>query len=92
MGYPFHPPRAPEKLRTAHLEHLGTPTLILQGTRDTFGLPLEVDRYTLAESIRIHWLEDGDHSFKPRVKSGRTLTQNMDEAVDEIARFTKALR
>lgn len=91
MGYPFHPPRAPEKLRTAHLERLHTSTLILQGTRDTFGLPEEITGYRLAESIRIHWLEDGDHSFKPRVMSGRTLAQNMDEAVNEIARFAAAL-
>lgn len=92
MGYPFHPPRAPEKLRTAHLEHLRTATLILQGTRDTFGLPSEVDGYALAESIRVHWLEDGDHSFKPRVKSGRTLAENINEAMDEIDRFTQTLR
>lgn len=91
MGYPFHPPRAQEKLRTAHLEQLRTPTLILQGTRDTFGLPEEVDGYPLANTIRVHWLEDGDHSFKPRVKSGRTLAQNMEEAVNEIARFAAAL-
>ncbi len=91
MGYPFHPPRTPEKLRTAHLEGLHTPTLILQGTRDTFGLPEEVDGYGLAETIRIHWLEDGDHSFKPRVKSGRTLKQNMDDAINEISKFIAAL-
>ena len=25
LGYPFHPPKAPEKLRTAHLEAIGLP-------------------------------------------------------------------
>lgn len=39
MGYPFHPPGKPEKTRTEHLKDLKTPTLILQGTRDTFGKP-----------------------------------------------------
>ncbi len=91
LGYPFHPPRAPEKLRTEHLQDLRTPTLILQGTRDTFGLPEEVAGYGLASTIRVHWLEDGDHSFKPRVRSGRTLAQNMDEAVNEITRFAATL-
>jgi len=91
MGYPFHPPRAPEKLRTAHLHDLRTPTLILQGTRDPFGVLEEVAGYGLAATIRVHWLEDGDHSFKPRVKSGRTLARNMAEAVDEITRFVAAL-
>jgi len=91
MGYPFHPPQAPEKLRTAHLQELRTPALILQGTRDPFGIPGEVAGYGLAKTIRVHWLEDGDHSFKPRVKSGRTLAQNMDEAVAEISRFVESL-
>src|SRR6187431_3000483 len=42
LGYPFHPPAKPEQLRTAHLEHLRTPTLICQGTRDEFGTIDEV--------------------------------------------------
>ncbi len=36
-GYPFHPIGKPDKLRTDHLKHLRTPTLICQGTRDQFG-------------------------------------------------------
>src|ERR1700677_3857445 len=65
LGYPFHPPGKPEKTRTQHLEHLRTPALILQGTRDTFGLPEDVKSYRLAKTIRVEWIEDGDHSFKP---------------------------
>ena len=42
LGYPFHPPGKPERTRTRHLEHLRTPALILQGTRDTFGKPEEL--------------------------------------------------
>lgn len=37
LGYPFHPPGKPEKLRTGHLAGLRTPALICQGTRDPFG-------------------------------------------------------
>lgn len=88
LGYPFHPPGRPEKPRTAHLESLQTPTLILQGTRDPFGKPAEVDGYRLSDRIRIHWIEDGDHSFRPRVSSGRTLEQNLDEAVAAIFDFS----
>jgi predicted alpha/beta-hydrolase family hydrolase len=91
MGYPFHPPRAPGKLRTEHLLDLRTPTLILQGTRDPFGVPDEVAGYGLSDAIHVHWLGDGDHSFKPRVKSGRTLEQNMAEAVGELVKFAGAL-
>jgi len=61
LGYPFHPPGAPTRLRIAHLEKLQTPALILQGTRDSFGLPEEVAKYKLSPKIRIVWIEDGDH-------------------------------
>jgi predicted alpha/beta-hydrolase family hydrolase len=87
LGYPFHPPGAPDKLRTAHLLGLRTPTLVLQGTRDPFGGEDEVPTYGLSSSIRLHWLGDGDHSFKPRVRSGRTLQQNLTEALDATAAF-----
>jgi predicted alpha/beta-hydrolase family hydrolase len=64
LGYPFHPPGKPQQTRTAHLESLRTPTLILQGTRDTFGLPEEVASYTLSSVVRVEWLQGGDHSLK----------------------------
>ncbi len=89
LGYPFHPPGKPERLRIAHLEHLQTPTLILQGTRDTLGNLSDVADYPLSSNIKVHWLEDGDHSLKPRIKSGRTLTQNLEEAVAAMAAFIK---
>ncbi len=91
LGYPFHPPGKPEKTRTAHLESLKTPALILQGTRDPFGKREDVSGYRLSRQIRMHWLEDGDHSFKPRLKSGRTLEQNLEEAVEAMLEFVASL-
>src|SRR5687768_645784 len=69
LGYPFHPPGKPEVLRTAHLASLRTPALIIQGTRDQFGTEAEVSAYELSKTVRIEWLKDGDHSFKPRAGS-----------------------
>lgn len=91
LGYPFHPPGKPERLRTAHLETLETPTLILQGTRDPFGTREEVADYSLSHSIEVAWMEDGDHSFKPRKKSGRTLEQNLREAAEAAIAFIQRL-
>jgi hypothetical protein len=34
-------------------------------------------------------LEDGDPSFKPRVRSGRTARQNMDQAIEAAAEFMR---
>jgi predicted alpha/beta-hydrolase family hydrolase len=87
LGYPFHPPGKPERLRTKHLEDLRTPALIVQGTRDTFGGREDVAGYRLSKAIRIAWIEDGDHSFKPRAGSGRTETQNLAEAIARVREF-----
>jgi predicted alpha/beta-hydrolase family hydrolase len=92
LGYPFRPPGAVPAVavkRTAHLRDLRTPALIVQGTRDAFGGPAEVSGYTLAAGIRVHWIEDGDHSLKPRKSSGRTETQNLAEAVAAVAAFVQ---
>ena len=67
FGYPFHPPGKPQQTRTAHLEDLRTPALILQGTRDMFGTRDDVATYTLSPAIRMEWMEGGDHSLKGRV-------------------------
>jgi predicted alpha/beta-hydrolase family hydrolase len=91
LGYPFHPAGRPAALRVVHLKDLKTPTLILQGTRDTLGTREEIAGYTLSKAIRVAYLEDGDHSFKPRKSSGRTYDQNMIEAVRETVQFCRSL-
>jgi predicted alpha/beta-hydrolase family hydrolase len=87
LGYPFHPPGRPERLRTAHLAELRTPTLIVQGTRDALGNRDEIAGYSLSRRIRVVFIEDGDHSLKPRKSSGRTLDENLRHAIDEVAAF-----
>ncbi len=93
LGYPFHPPGKPDKLRTKHLEDLNTPMLVCQGERDVFGHKLESANWQLSRSIQISWLTDGDHSFKPRKKSGVTEAENRITACQEIVDFmAKVLR
>jgi predicted alpha/beta-hydrolase family hydrolase len=91
LGYPFHPPGQPERLRVKHLEAMRTPTLILQGARDSFGRREEIEKYKLSKAIRVVSMEDGDHSFKPRVSSGRTEAQNLAEAIGQVAAFVQDL-
>ncbi|MEJ2119180.1 MAG: dienelactone hydrolase family protein [Alphaproteobacteria bacterium] len=90
LGYPFHPPGKPERLRTEHLETIKTPTLILQGERDPFGKRDEVEAYSLSDAVQLHWLADGDHGFKPRKASGRTEADSIEEAVAVLAEFAGA--
>jgi uncharacterized protein len=88
LGYPFHPPGRPTQLRTAHLKGLKTPTLIVQGTRDEFGVPDEVATYDLSPSIELLWLEDGDHDLKPRKAiSGFTTAQHLQTLADSVHAF-----
>ena len=89
LGYPFHAPGRPPGPRIAHLAVLRTAALIVQGSRDTFGKRDEVADYPLVPSIRLHWLEDGDHDFKPRVASGRTQRQNRDEGIAAVVAFLR---
>lgn len=87
LGYPFHPIKKPEKLRTEHLYELQTPSLVVQGSRDPLGSREEVLSYELPETIQLCWLEDGDHDFKPRVKSGYAHEQHMVSAANAISAF-----
>ncbi|MGM0984472.1 MAG: alpha/beta family hydrolase [Pseudomonadota bacterium] len=86
-GYPFHPPGKPERLRLSHWPLLECPTLVVQGSRDPFGTLDEVEGYELPVTARLHWLEDGDHDWKPRRASGRTQPQLIDEGAAAIADF-----
>lgn len=91
LGYPFHPTGKPDRLRTEHLEGIATPTLIVQGERDSLGNREEVSGYGLSKNVRVRWLPDGDHSFRPRKKSGYTLEENWRTAIDAVVEFAKGL-
>lgn len=91
LGYPFHPPKRPQQLRTAHLEGLTCPALIVQGERDPFGTRAEVEALCLSPAIRFHWVGDGDHDLGPRGGSGYTRAGNIGSAADAIAEFAKAV-
>ncbi|SEI09391.1 hypothetical protein SAMN05660691_03561 [Rheinheimera pacifica] len=84
FGYPFH---APKKLswRTEHFTTLACPLFIAQGERDPFGTTAELVDMQWPK-VDIHWLADGDHDFKPRVKSGLTQQQLIAAAAQFCSR------
>ena len=91
LGYPFHPPGKPDQLRTAHLETLRAPALIVQGERDPFGSRAEVEALVLSKKIGFQWIGDGDHDFGPRGQSGFTRKGNLAAAADAVALFASVL-
>lgn len=87
LGYPFHPLGKPEARRIDHLMCMETPALICQGERDAMGNADEVAAYKLPASIRMCCLSDGDHSFKPRKRSGIDEQYNLQVAATAISGF-----
>lgn len=90
FGYPFHPPRRPDRPRIAHLATLRTPTLVLQGERDPFGTPADVAGYRLSPAITVQWFADGDHDLVPRLRSGASAAQHLATAIELAATFAGA--
>jgi predicted alpha/beta-hydrolase family hydrolase len=66
LGYPLHPPGKHDQLRDKHLSSIGRPMLFIQGTRDAFGTPSELQPILerLSPPPIVHAVEGGDHSFK----------------------------
>jgi uncharacterized protein len=93
LGFPLHPPGQPGIKRADHLDRVELPLLFLQGTRDTFAQPdlllPVVER--LGARATLHWIEGGDHSFAVLKRSGRSADQVMDELVDTIVDWARAL-
>jgi predicted alpha/beta-hydrolase family hydrolase len=73
-----------------HLRGLAVPTLIVQGTRDSFGGPNKIrvalEGSTAAGHIEVYPAESGDHSFAVLKSSGRnqaTVHAEIQRAVVE---------
>ena len=91
LGYPFHPPKKPQILRTAHLATLTCPTLIVQGTADPLGDRKDVEGYSLSPSIALHWIEAADHDLMPRTGArGTARTAAREAALDDAATAIQA--
>jgi predicted alpha/beta-hydrolase family hydrolase len=88
LAYPLHPPGQPEKLRAAHLAHIGVPVLCCNGTRDDFCRCDLMDAVVarLPRSFTLHWLDGADHSFRVPKSSGRSDA----DVLAEVARATGA--
>ena len=87
LGFPFHPPAKPENYKGEHLANVDKPILILQGERDTFGTKEECASFIFSESVKVDFIPDGDHSFKPRVRSGYTENANRALVVKKMVEF-----
>ena len=86
LGYPLHPPGKPDQLRAAHLEKIRVPMLFVQGSRDPFGTPAELQPVLerLACDVVLHIVENGDHSLAPPRKGAASVDQTYSDLQDLI--------
>lgn len=66
LGYPLHPLGKTDLLRDEHLYRIRKPMLFLSGTRDGFAKKELLERVLakIGPNAQVHWIQDGDHSFK----------------------------
>lgn len=64
--YPLHPPGKPDRLRVEHLPAITVPCLFLSGTKDAFGTPEELERWTatIPAPVTHRWIEGKGHDLK----------------------------
>lgn len=66
LSFPLHPPGKPERSRADELRPVEVPVLIVQGERDPFGGPDEVNDPPLPANFSIHRVAGGNHGFAVR--------------------------
>ncbi len=89
LGFPLHPAGKPSIERAQHLAQIRIPMLFVQGTRDEMAdvSLIESTVGALGRGATLHWVADGDHSFKVPARSGRSQAEVMDGVFDAIARW-----
>jgi predicted alpha/beta-hydrolase family hydrolase len=93
VGFPLHPPGKPGVERAEHLQRVAVPMLFLQGTRDELAdlALLKTALLPLGKRARLHVVDDADHAFHVRARSGRNDAQVRAELADTIAAWIGAL-
>lgn len=79
VGFPLHPAGKPAVDRADHLKEVSIPMLFLQGTRDELAALqlLQPVVKELGPLVTLTLIEDADHSFHVRARSGQTDSQAM---------------
>lgn len=92
FGYPLRPPGPRGGDRVSHLRRLAVPTLIVQGTRDTFGGPDAVAADVgPVPHLTVLPVETGDHSLKVRASLGRAQEDVESDIAGRVAAWFDGL-
>jgi predicted alpha/beta-hydrolase family hydrolase len=93
LGFPLHPANRPSVDRAEHLSEVNVPMLLVQGTRDGLAnlADLRAVCSRLGERATVHLIDDADHAFHVRARSGRTDQEVIGEIASVVAAWTQAL-
>ena len=93
LGYPLHAMGKPEKERSDHFRRLTMPVLFVSGTRDSLASkPALVKAARKVKGPReFHWIETGDHGFKPLKSSGLTVDGVLADAAATVVGWVSRL-
>lgn len=89
LGFPLHPAGRPSTQRARHLFSVDLPMLFVQGTRDALADHelMESVCQELGERAVLRPIEDADHGFRVRARSGRTRADVEQEIADILAHW-----
>lgn len=87
-AFPLHPPGKPDRSRADELLGAGVRRLVLQGERDPFGRPEEIDAAVAGDpEVEIVTVPGADHSMKTTKKGPITAAEVRDLITDAAVRF-----
>lgn len=81
LAFPLHPPGRPERSRLDELQAPDVPRLVVQGDRDSFGVP------SPAAGVQVHVVAGADHGFGVRRRDGRTSTEVLAEVREAVGHW-----
>ena len=92
LAFPLHPPGKPDQLRVAHLGAIRVPLLVVQGERDPFGGPEEIERQFAAAGAapEVVAVPHGGHGFEVRLRDA-TQADVFARVADVVTRWLDTL-
>ncbi len=93
FGFPLHPAGKPSVQRADHLDRVRCPMLFQQGTRDALADLALISSVTkkLEDRATLRIVDDGDHAFHVRAKSGSNDAQVIEDLARSTAEWMKGL-
>lgn len=86
LAFPLAPPGRPDRSRAGELALPAVPRLVVQGSRDGFGVPEP------APGVRVEVVDGADHSFAVRRADGRTRADVLAQVGTAVSGWLAGLR